>query len=372
MNLPPSRLLTRLNADIAAERIPLRADLLRAERAAFLARQGQIEEARRDVVDLQQRYANRPSVEVSAWLSLVESLISYFSDMGPAAMDKMRRAHALSKAGGLLQLQALSAAWLAQMDYLRLDLQSMASNLATSLKLAESKNFAARSRTCLVVAQAFHTAGRLDLALPWYTQAREHANACGDDATISALMHNMAWIRVVNMRNASFIGTSDRGEGEHVLMAAESTWSFDQLVGATSLDSYVPLLHAQILSVQGRASLALEIYEKHLLAGVQQGLERLHGTLLADQAWCRAQVGQYEAARRDAESAETHLLPDGNFDDRAPGFSRLVQVFELLGDSDSAKRNQDLAERMWHGHADTQARLIDVLSAVVSVPSAGS
>jgi tetratricopeptide (TPR) repeat protein len=361
---PPSRLLARLDADIAAERNPLRADILRAERAAYLARQGQTEDARKELTALHQRHDGRPNFEMSAWLSVVASLMSFFGEAGPAALDKMRRAHALSKAAGLTQLQALSAAWLAQMDYVRLDLQSMAGNLVTSLDLAESSNHAARSRASLVTALAYHTAERLDLALPWYSRAREHATAMGDDATVSALMHNMAWIRTFNMRRAVLTGTSDRGEGEHALMAAESTWTFDKLVGATSLDSYVPLLHAQILAIQGKASMALEIYEKHLRVGIEQGLKRLQGALLADQAWCRVQVGQIEIARDDAEAAERYLEPEGNFDDRAPGYSRLAQVFALLGDADAATRNQEAASRMWQRHTQTQEQLVVALRPV--------
>jgi tetratricopeptide (TPR) repeat protein len=365
---PPSRLLARLDAAIAAERVPLRADILRAERATYLARQGRTDEARKELEALHQRHDGRPDFEMSAWLSIVESLMSYFSDMSPTALDKMRRAQALSKAAGLAQLQALSAAWLAQMDYLRLDLQSMARNLVVSLELAEPTNHAARSRASLVVALAYHTAERLDLALPWYGRARDHATTLGDDATISALMHNMAWIRAVNMRNASFTGSSDRGEGEHALMAAESTWTFDYLVGVKSLDSYVPLLHAQILAIQGKASMALEIYEKHLKVGVEQGLARLYGAMLADQAWCRMQLGQVEGARQDAEAAERLLEAEGNFDDRAPGFSRLAQVYALLGDTVAATRSEVQASILWQGHARTRDQLVLSLQPVASLP----
>jgi tetratricopeptide (TPR) repeat protein len=355
---PPSRLLARLDADIAAERSPLRADILRAERAAYLARQGQTEEAKKELADLHQRHDARPDFEMSAWVSLAESLVSFFAEPGPAALDKMRRAHALSKAVGLTQLQALSAAWLAQMDYVRLDVPSMIANLVSVVNLAEESNHSALARASLVAALAYHTSGRLDLALPWYSRSREHAVALGDDVTISALMHNMAWIRALNMRRAVLTGSSDGGEGEHALLAAESTWAFDKLVGATSLDSYVPLLHAMILATQGRAAMALEIYEKHLSEGVEQGLKRLHGSFLADQAWCRVQVGQLELARVDADAAELALEPEGNFDDRALGYGRLAQVFALLGDADSATRNQELAAKMWRGHTQTQEQLL--------------
>jgi tetratricopeptide (TPR) repeat protein len=368
--LPPSRLLTRLDAAIAAERDPFRADLLRAERATYWARQGQAEEARTELDALHKRYDGRPNFEMSAWLSVAESLSSYFSDSGPVAPDKMRRARALSEAANLPQLQALSAAWLAHMDYLRLDLPAMTVHLAQSLKLATPENHAARSRANLVMAQAYHVADRLDLALPWYSKAREHAVSDGDDATISALMHNMAWIRTANMRNAVLTGSTDSGEGQHALIAAESTWTFDQLVGAVSLGSFVPLLHAQILSLQGKPALALELYEEHLASGVAQGLERLNGSLLADQAWCRVQVGQLEEARRDAEAAVRALEPDGNFDDRAPGYSRVAQVFALLGDAEAATENESCAAVLWAEFAKMRARVIDTLRPVAEAHGA--
>ena len=369
MNSTPSRLLTRLDAEIAAQRDPLRADCLRAERAAYLVRQGYADEAKAELGALHQRHDGRPNVEMSAWMNLVESLLSFFSDMGPVALDKMRRARALSEAAGLTQLHALSAAWLAQMDYIRLDLPAMATHLRDSLGLALPENHDARARASLVVAQAYHIAERLDLALPWYSRVREHAAANGDDATISALMHNMASIRYANIRNAAFTGMREHSEGEHALLAAESTWTFDQLAGVKGQGSYVPLLHAQILSLEGRYSEALSLYAEHLQSAMSQGIQRLRGNLLADQAWCRLQLGQRAAALEDASAAEDSLAGDGSFDDRAPGFSRLAQVFSALGDQVAAERNERSATEMWLGHSKTQENLLSSLRSVVGAHS---
>jgi tetratricopeptide (TPR) repeat protein len=364
MKLPPSRLLTRLDTEIAAERDPLRADLLRAERAAYLIRQGQSDLATSELAALHQKYDGRPNVEMSAWLSLADGLASYFSDMGPAAVDKLRRSRALSEAAGLSTLHAISAAWLSQVDYLRLDLPAMASHLDQAFRQAGDTNYAALARATLVVAQGFHTAQRLDLALPWYERCRRNAIEEGDDATLSALMHNMASIRAGNMRRAELLGSGDRGEGEHALMAAESTWAFDRLVGASSLDSYVPLLHAQILTVQGKYQYALELYEKHLLSGLAQGLERLHGTFLADQAWCRVNLQQLELARQDAAEAQRHLDMSGGSEDRAPGFARLAKVFALFGEAEASAKNERLAALMWEGQAKLCESLVAALAPI--------
>jgi hypothetical protein len=55
----------------------------------------------------------------------------------------------------------------------------------------------------LVIADAFHYAGRFDLAKPWYAAAREHALVEGDDAMISAMLHGVAALRANQVRLAN-------------------------------------------------------------------------------------------------------------------------------------------------------------------------
>jgi hypothetical protein len=360
-NKSPSRLLMRLGAEIAAARDPLQADLLRAERASHLARLGHEDEALADIAALHARHDARPHAEMSAWLAVAEGLASHFKDMGAQASDKLKRAHALSAATGIKRLQALSAAWLAHLHYLQLDVPALARHVHEALALAEPDHHAAQSRASLVVAQGLHFAGRIDLALPWYHRAREHANAEGDEATLSALMHNMAWLRAANIRKSSLTGENKHDEGEHALLAADSTWNFDLLVGATSLNSLVPLLRAQILTVEGDYATALELFEGNIDRGVEQGMRRLLGSLMADQAWCRARLGQLDAAGVDAIKADAATDSTHHIDDRASSHSRLCQVHRLLGNVEAAERFENLARREWAEHDLLQSRLVDAL-----------
>ena len=130
------RLLARLDAAIAAAPDPFDADCLRVERACYLVRQGHFEPATTELDSIRGKYDARPSPSISAWLSLGDGLMSHFREVGGAARDKMRRAHALSAAGRLMPLHALSAAWLAHMDYNRHDFESMVRHLSQSLQLA--------------------------------------------------------------------------------------------------------------------------------------------------------------------------------------------------------------------------------------------
>jgi tetratricopeptide (TPR) repeat protein len=358
--LPTSRLLARLDTAIVAERDPLRADLLRAERAAYLARQGETDGAKKELAALHQKHDGRPNVEMSAWLSLAESLVSYLSDMGPVAPDKMRRARALSQAAGLTRLHALSSAWLAQMDYNRFEIDLMAQHVGESLMLAPIEHHAARSRASLVVAQALHLSGRMDLAAPWYKRARDHAVADGDEATTSALMHNMSWLRMHAARQEVLTGLRAGSGGSHALLGFDSTVQYDHLQGIYSLEALKPILRAHILALEGHADQALILFDQHLLSQ-PEGMSRLQCTMLADRAWCLAKVGRLDAAREVAMEAEVSFQQDTQVDDRAATHSRLAEVFRALGDLENSDRHLAHAQEAWRGFAELQGKISSVL-----------
>ena len=120
-----SRLLVRLDAQIEGARTPIEADCKRAERACYLARTGRIADAQAVVADLHQRYGLRPHIEVSVWVHLAEGLIGHFSQVDPTARQKIQRAKALCTAANLKHMQALTSAWMASMEYARLNMDAM-------------------------------------------------------------------------------------------------------------------------------------------------------------------------------------------------------------------------------------------------------
>ena len=363
-HVKPSRLLTRLNTEIADAGTQIAADCKRAERAAYLARLGRIDDAKSTVAALHQRYEKRPDIEVSIWVHLVEGLICHFSNMDPAARDKIQRAHALSTAADLRPLRALSAAWLAHMEYLGASVEPMTKHIFEALRLAKNQDFSALARVCLVVAQALHIAGRPDLARAWYGRARDNAILDGDDLTTSALMHNMAWLKCHSLRQRVLCKVGPYEDHEHSLLGAESAGDFDARIGSVSLRTLVPILRAQILAARGRPKEALDLYQANLSVALTQGMMRLQADLLADRGWCRLQMGQEIEARRDALAAEASIDPIGQFDDRALAHSRLAQLFAGLGDERSSMRHLDLAGRAWAGHNVFQVRMLVALADV--------
>jgi hypothetical protein len=355
-----SRLLRKLDQEIAAAKTKVEADRLRGRQAVQFARLGQKDALTALLADLHRTYDKRPDATISIWLHLAEGLAIYFEEMGDAALGKVRRAHALSVAAGIEPLQALTAAWLAHLHFVRHELDQVATHLRRAFALAEEDDHATRARASLVADLALHEAGCPDLAAGWRRKARAHALAEGDDATIGALMHNVAWINMTNWRRASLVGAT-HAEGRHALVSTDSTGNFSALTGATSLMELQPLLRAQVLSLEGDVAGALALYEAHRATALPTGATRLQPNILADQAWCYAALDRIEEARAAAAIAEASFAEPTHVDDRAAAHSRLAQAYARLGDDDASRRHADLASAAWKATAEFHARIVALL-----------
>jgi hypothetical protein len=365
MSLLRSRLLARLDAAIAATRHPVQAACLRAERACFLARQGHIAQARQAIDQLRAQFALHPHASVSAWLHLADGLHDHFGSLSPSARDKVQRAHGLSAAAGLRPLQALCAAWLAQMEFGRGNDEAIARGVGEALKLAAPDDHSVHSRIGLVLAHCYHGAGCAKRAQPWYAKAREHAVADGDEAALSALMHNQGWMRCADARVAQLFGDGGRDQARQALIGAESTAHFDAGIGTASLASLVPMLRAQLLVLDGRCADALALFDEQFDAALRDGLERLRASFLADMAWCCFALGQPERARRLAEDALQRVDAQEN-DDRALTLAQLARVHESLGDAALAEKLRERAGQARDAHHADSERLVALLDAAIA------
>jgi hypothetical protein len=144
-------------------------------------------------------------------------------------------------------------------------------------------------------------------------------------------------------------------------MGAESLDRFDQLVGASSWDDLRPLLHAQILSLQGDVGSALALYEEHMPKIEIEGALRLQANLLADQAWCRLRAGLKVAARDATSLALASIESSSQVDDRAAAHSRLHQVLVELGEAELAKAQEGMAIEAWAQYERVQAKIVELL-----------
>ena len=356
-----SRLLQRLDKDVAGAASPLRSAPLRAQRAILLARHGDLNSARAQLTELHQLAFQHSTPELGAWVQLAEGLMSFYSDLSDGAPDKVQRAKSVARAAGLREVDGLASAWLAQFAFVSHDFDALVRHARDCLDLTEAGEHSSRSRLALAVALAYDEAEVPASAKAWYAEARRHASAEGDDATLSAIMFNMTMMRITRSRY-QVLSRASAGPITELLMGADSIRNYDRAVGVSSKVDLAPLLQAQLLALSGEFSQAQSLYEQHLPQALSQGLTRMGGDYLADLAWCRVNNGQPEQALQHARRAEQELDPSCHLNDRASAHSRLAQVHASLGDEAEAKRHAALAARHWQEVAGQQQRWQAVLA----------
>lgn len=356
-----SRWLTQLDARIAAARSPVEAACLRAQRGIYLARQGQHAEAQALVDAVRGEFDKRPNAEVTAWVSLLEAVIHFFSQPGPKALDRLRRAHVLARAINHPVLVPLCAAWLAHIEFNANRMEPMLQYAVEALRLAQPDQHAALARVSLVVADAFHFAGRFDLAKPWYAAVRDHALADGDDAMISARLHNVAAFRANEVRLADAFGNSQRDELRRARMETESTKNYDIGIGTLSMALLIPLMQAQLLAIEGQYREALAIFDAVIERDSPENLDRRKACFYADRAWCHHQLGEQGLALADVERACEFADIPADPDDAAAMHARVAAILLTAGKHERSARHTELSLEARRRHCEAQAALLQQL-----------
>lgn len=364
-----SRLLAQLDAEIRKTFHPVDNACLRAERAGQLARYGRVDEARDEVAALQALHLRQPHAAVSAWLCLAEGCILHCASLSDGARDRMQRAQALSSATQLQRLQGLSAAWLAHLDGLRLDPESMACQLQRALALADPQRPGALARACLAAAVAWHFAERLDRARPWYARARECASLEGDEATLGAIVREMAWLRSRHAVQAALFGGPVDEHARCALAGADASENFGAWIGTTALSARVPLMRAAVRSVQGDAAGAIALYERHWPEARRSGLGGLAASVLADLATCRWALGQRDQALAEAGQAARAIDPSMQSDDQAVAHARLLRLYREAGHPELALPHEAGARECWARHRRLQQAFLAVLAPLPPAPA---
>lgn len=356
-----SRLLAQLDKQLAHTREPVAWARVQAQRALYYARQGERHDAARIIQEVRAKFEAHPHAEVTAWISLAEALNQFYAKPGPEGMDRLRRAQALARAIQHEELVPLCAAWLAHFEFNANRMPEVLAHAREVLALAKPEHHAAWARISLVLADAYHFAGRFDLAKGWYARVREHALAQGDDAMTSAMLHNVAAIRTNNSRIADAFASAPEGEVHRAEMEAASTSHYDLGIGTLSLKTWVPLVKAQLLTIQRRFDEALVIFNDVLENKHEEDLARRDACHFADRAWCLAATGQLDEALKQASVAEARVLPICDDDDLACAHARLSSVYKLAGAKVRAQEHEVEAKRVLLIHMQKQAWLLQEL-----------
>ena len=356
-----SRLIERLDAQIAQAEGVFERECLKSRRAATLARHGQFSEARFALAGLRSQSQRLRNPVLFAWVALVDGLIEHCETLAPTAREKFRRAFDLAAATDDPGLQAECAAWLAICDLNANDVEATVAHAAEAIRVAPADAHAARARVSLVIGNAWRFAGDDVRAQPWYQRARQDAAAEGDVSLVSIMLHNMAAFRAGRISLDDAFGRADAGDAQRVLLEAESTGNYDAGVGNDKLMAEMPLMRAQLMTVLGRHDEAIALIDAQLPRARAEGQANREARFLADALFAEVRLGRLDEATRRLRLIQTVLPLMTESDDLAAAHARLAASLHALGREEQAAAHRAQAEAALAQHVQEQARWSDAL-----------
>ncbi len=353
-----SRLLLSLESLARSSTSATDVCLANAKMAGYYARRGNLNEAKSLLAETRSQPRNSLTAPVLSFLNLAEGLVEFKSGHTGKGSEKWVRAKAIALAADYDEGLALASAWLAFAAYLSEDIEAMAAHVRSGLAARLTDYPQALARISLTLGLSLHYCGESDRARANYAICHRAATDCGDEVEVSALMHDTAAMSIHSRRNAQFgqvFGIEGAIEASGKLGSA---LNYEELVGISSLPSLSPILVAQEEILRGHWSEAIDLINNNIQTSVADGYSRLIPGLLADRALCRAMVGQLTEAQVDAEaSVERAQAAQLHRDDVAALYSRLGQVFGLVGNGVKAAEYSGRAANAWEQVNEFRSRL---------------
>lgn len=351
-----SRLLATLNSQASSTRDPVIWARAVCRAASHFARHGRSKDALTSISVVRAQFGQELHPEVASWLMLAEGVLHFFQWQTYEAYDRIRRAYGLAVALRTSSAIPSCAAWMAHIEFNEGAYDKMIAHLQESLTLAPTDDHQARARASLVMADSLHLSGAYHLARPWYDKVRQHAAAEGDEATLSAMLYNVAAFRAANVRISDTFGLEMLGSETHrASMEASSSMNYDYAIGTAGLGFLTPILRGLILTISQKYTEAIEVLAVIDEAGLPK---RTVAPILADRAWCNFNIGELDIAWNLAERAISALETSSDSDDTAYVESRVAQIAERTGRLDEAKTHRSRSLEFLSKHQEFQRILL--------------
>lgn len=325
-----SPLVTRLLAELAATSDVRRKALLMAELGRYRARIGEFDEAERIRVDLRRGFGDGRDIRVSVLIMVIEALQLYYRDLSPGARNWMARACLLSNASGDKWLIALTAAWMAHIEFNQNRFDEMVVQLATSRAALGPDCDEAECRAAIVLGDVFLFVGHLESSQNWYDVAHRAAVKLGDRAAIGAMTYNRAALRVARARFETSSNPGCALDLSMLRLDVDSAINYQSVAKLRSLDHLLTTtkIGSQILRAQ--FSEAAEAIATTLSSGSVADGSALHTLLKADYALCQVKLGRAEGVASYFESPFISNVLDLDADDRTVALASLHEAAREL------------------------------------------
>ena len=363
-------LLDALRRRAASTRSEREAGCLKAEIGIYLARTGQLDEARELVNQIRQRWGQGQDPEVFGWVAVLEALIGYYTTATVHDKPRLQRAHAVAEAARRPALQHVAAAWLAHHCFNACEYQEMGTWLVAS-GLHRAEHPSAVIRACLTTADAFQALDDGVSAAAWYTVARQAASAAGDRASLMASIENRAALRL----GVLCLQSMDAPATAESLAMVESELlgglGYERLTRSDALRYQASLWRAKLESLKGNHALALSfvVDSRDTLSGVAHSQAQAHD---ADVAWLLLQVGRVAEAQERFEWARRAPADRLHPDDAALYWRRMAELDRRLFDGLLAEEFEQRSRAALNAHWRAMDNLAEALAALPPPPTPSS
>lgn len=309
--------------------------VLLAKKAGVLARYSYVVEARSIISELNKANSQYDS-RLSGWIIFAEGMIEHFEKLdNQKSKEKFLRSFLVGQMAYDRELSGAAAAWMALCEFVSGQIQAAIDHVITAFEWSDSDFGEARGRACMVLADAFNWAGDLSAAKLWYKKARNHAIHDGDIAMQNVMLFNYAAFNISSMNLADCIGEIDSEDYKYISLEVSSAKNLNTAIGIQTLSSLISIMQAELCVVQRKWAEAVNLFDAHIDAIVADGQARIMPRLVAQRAWCKANLGDIRGSAEDIQIARSLVEITQDVDDlavlhfRVAAAAKLIQAHEL-------------------------------------------
>ena len=253
-----SPLLLRLDQELRVAKDARSRAELKTKQAGYYARIGDFVGAKSIITELRREFGDGHNGRITVCIMISEALIHHYENLSSNALDRITRAQFISRLMSDSQLEAISSAWRAHIEFDNSKFDEMFVSLRCAIDKAIPTNYDALARVSNIICKVAILCGATDIAKEYFKIGREHALKEGDQAGIEAIQHNKAAFRLSRIRSMRCLGDIDAREVMEVRVEIETARSLQNLTGITALASYIDLCHARLLIMEGRFQEAID------------------------------------------------------------------------------------------------------------------
>jgi ATP/maltotriose-dependent transcriptional regulator MalT len=334
--------------------------------AIYYFHKGDSDRALRLVDEVRDWARSNEALNVMVYINLAEATDRYQSAQTNAAIEKAKRAYALSSASGRENLIALSAIWLAHLEFNEGHYADAVKLTRLCLKTLDRAEALTRTRCHTLVADLLSFCGKMSDATLWYARARSAAVDEGDEIAIGQIIYNSAAFRFNNVRLSKARGEEIGEQLRLIEMMIGSSSHYDVGVKSSAFKSFLPMLNAQLMMLRGDYINSSRIFSQWLKSADTNVDERVIKLCQADFALCLASLGDVDQAVQilDEIDAQDHAAVPP--DEVAISYHQRSVIHSIIGNSTMSKRCLNRSKVALEEHERVQSEILSLISSEIS------